>query len=306
MRTLTTLLFTFLLVTAGQAQKAKLSLNLEEGKTYKHINHSTVTINQDVYGQKMNIEIIFEGSMSFLVKAVSKEAYEIEASYDWMTMKMDMPQMAMDFSSEKNDESDIFSSILAEMKNKPLGLKMDKRGKILEIEDVEERWSSIIDQFDQFPETQREQVKSQLLDSYGTEAIKGSIETATAVFPEKSVKKGAQWSAVTKMEATMPSTISTTYTFEGIEADLAIISSQATIESTDKEAYVMTQGMEMKYDMSGTLSSKIKLDKITGWVSEVHVVQEIKGTATIKESEQMPQAMEIPMIIKSETDIKGE
>ena len=182
MKFISTMLLAVMLIASGHAQKAKLHLNLEEGVSYKHITHSKANIAQDVYGMKMNIEVIMDASMSFLVKAVSKEAYDMEISYDWMKMNMELPQTSMEFSSEKNDENDLFSLILAEMKNMPLNLKMDKRGRITEIEDVESRWDSIVDAFDQFPQDQREQVKSQLLNSYGGKAISGSIETYTAIF----------------------------------------------------------------------------------------------------------------------------
>lgn len=306
MRKLATLLCAVLIVSSANGQKAKLSLNLEQDESYKQINHSEVNINQDVYGMKMNIVMVMDGSTSYLVKEVSKEGYDMELRYDWMSMTMKMPQATMEFSSEKDDESDLFSSILAQMKDKPIKLKMDKRGKITEIEDVEAMWNDVIDLFDQFPQQEREQVKAQILNAYGGKALSGSIEAITAIFPEKRVKKGAQWNIINQTEAGMATTVTTDYTYEGMEGEYAIISGQGTVVTTDKDAYVETNGMSMKYDLSGSSSSMIKMDKKSGWIYEAIVDQSIGGNATIKANDQLPEGMTIPMTIKNETKITSE
>ena len=306
MRYISTLLLAVLILTSANAQKAKLSLKLEKDKTYTQVSHTKASIQQDVYGMKTNIAIIMDASMSYLVKAVDKEGYDMELHYDKMNMTMELPQTNMEFSSEKNDSSDLFSSILARMKDIPLKVKMNKRGEVTEIEDIESRWEELINQFDQFPLEEREQVKSQLINAYGDKAIKGSIETFTAIFPEKAVKKGAQWNIITNLEAGMVSTLSTTYTYEGSEEKFALISGLGSVKTTDKETYVETNGISMKYDLSGTLSSSIKMDKKTGWIHEASVEQSIEGTATIKASEQLPDGMTIPMTIKNETRVTSE
>ncbi len=306
MRLISTLLLTSMFIVSGHAQKAKLHLNLEEGISYKQVTHSKANIEQDVYGMKMKIEIIMDASMSFLVKAVSKEAYDMEISYDWMKMNMKLPQTTMEFSSEKNDENDLFSLILAKMKDTPLNLKMNKQGRITEIEDVESRWDSIVNAFDQFPKDQREQVKSQLLNSYGGKAISGSIETYTAIFPEKAVKKGAQWNSVTNLESGMPFTLSNTFTYEGSEDGFALITGQGILESVDTDEYIETNGMMMKYKLSGTMNSTIKVDKKSGWIQEASTEQIVKGSSIIQANEQIPQDMTIPMTINSVTELTSE
>ena len=306
MKSISTLLCFILLVSPAYGQKAKLSLKLEEGETYKQISHSKMNIDQDVYGMKMNIVIDMNASMSFLVKAVSKEGYDLELSYDWMNMTMEMPQASMEFSSEKNDESDLFSSILAEMKNKPLNLKMDKKGRITDIEDVEAKWEAVFNLFEQFPKEQRDQVKSQLLSSYGGKAITGSIETYTAIFPEKPVKKGAQWNVVTNLESGMPSTLTSTLTYEGMEDELAVLNSEGSIKTIDSEEYVETNGMMMKYQLEGTMNATIKLDPESGWIRSVSEEKTIRGNAKIKANDQMPDGMDIPMKISSVTEISSE
>jgi len=303
MRTITTLLCTLVLMTTGFAQKAKLTLNLEEGKTYKHITRLVTTLNQDVYGQKMEIIITIEGSMSFLVNTVTKTGYVITTQYDWMKISMGMPQGKMELSSENPAEDDSFSQLLAEMKLIPCQMTMDRKGKILEMENVDAKWKAVMEQFDQIPETQQKQLQSQMLEAFGKDARTGSIEMLTAIFPEKAVKKGAQWSSTTTRKTGMPFALSNTYTYEGNEDGLAIISVRSSVESSDKEEWPESNGMTVRHELSGSLSGQIKVDLKSGWAREAMMEQNLEGTTYVKDSEQIPGGMEIPMSIKTETKI---
>lgn len=230
----------------------------------------------------------------------------MQLSYDWMNTTMEMPQATMEFSSEKDDDSDLFSSLLSEMKNEPLNLKMDKEGRITEIEDVEARWKALLDKFEQFPGEQRDQVMSQLLNTYGGKAITGSIEPYTAIFPERPVKKGTRWDVEVNLDSGMPLTLNTSFTYEGMEDELALLSSQGTVKTIDSDEYIETNGMMMKYKLEGTTNSTIKLDPKSGWIHSLSEEKNFSGEATMQANDQVPDGMIIPMTIKTTTEISSE
>jgi hypothetical protein len=57
--------------------------------------------------------------------------------------------------------------------------------------------------------------------------------------------------------------------------------------------------MPTRYDLSGSMSSEIELDKITGWVIEAKINQEIQGDVYIKKNSKLPDGLIIPMVMKS-------
>jgi len=63
--------------------------------------------------------------------------------------------------------------------------------------------------------------------------------------------------------------------------------------------------MPVKYDMVGTMTSDIKIDKETGWVSSANIDQSISGTAYIKDHPQMPGGLSIPMTMNNKMVISG-
>lgn len=295
MKTIFTLILTVFVLTSYQTQNSDLSLKLEKGKEYKQITNSKATIIQEVNGQKVNMVMTIKGTMTFLVKDITENGYNMDAKFEELSMSMQMPQGLMEFSSEKNDANDIFSTILGAMKDKAFGITMSKTGKITDVKNVEALWSTAINTFDQLPEMQKEQIKAQIMKAYGGEALKGNIEMVTAIYPDSPANRGDKWTINTKLESGMSANMTTDYEFAELTSEYALIKGKSTIVTADKDAYIESNGMPMKYDLTGTMDSEIKVDKNTGWIIEATINQKIEGDTYIKENPQLPNGMKIPM-----------
>jgi len=305
MRTILTLIFTTIIISSCWSQSTDLSLRLEKNKEYKQITNSKATIIQEVNGQQMNIVMTISGTMTFLVTDITESTYNLDTKFENLSISMQMPQGKMDFSSDKNDPNDIFSTILSVIKNKTFLVTMSKTGKITEVKNIEALWGTAINQFEQLPEIQKEQIKAQIMQAYGPDALKGNIEMVTAIYPDKPVNKGDSWTINTKLESGLSAKMTTDYEFAELTSEYAIIKGNSKIETADKDAYIESNGMPMKYDLTGTMISEIKVDKNTGWIIEAKINQEIKGDAFIKENPQVPNGMKIPMTMINEMVIKN-
>lgn len=295
MKTIFTLILTVFVLTSYQTQNLDLSLKLKKGKEYKQITNSKATIIQEVNGQKVNMVMTIKGTMTFLVKDITENGYNMDAKFEELSMSMQMPQGLMEFSSEKNDANDIFSTILGAMKDKAFGITMSKTGKITDVKNVEALWSTAINTFDQLPEMQKEQIKAQIMKAYGGEALKGNIEMVTAIYPDSPANRGDKWTINTKLESGMSANMTTDYEFAELTSEYALIKGKSTIVTADKDAYIESNGMPMKYDLTGSMDSEIKVDKNTGWIIEATINQKIEGDTYIKENPQLPNGMKIPM-----------
>lgn len=289
-----------IVVSFCQAQKINMTLNLEKGKEYKQVTNSKATVIQDLNGQKMNMVMGIRGGMLYKVVSVNATDYDLEVKYESLSMSMELPQGKMEFRSDKNDVKDIFSTLLFRMIGNPFNVKMAKNGKILEVHNVDTMIESLFKDYSNIPESQLAQVKAQLSKAYGAEALKGNIEMVTAILPDNPVKMGDKWTIKTNLESGMTARMTTNYEFSELTSDYVLIKGNSIIETADKDAYIETNGMPLKYDMNGTMISVIKVDKVTGWIIEANINQEIKGDAYIKENPQMPDGMKIPMTIINE------
>jgi hypothetical protein len=59
----------------------------------------------------------------------------------------------------------------------------------------------------------------------------------------------------------------------------------------------------MKYNMKGTMTSDVKADRVTGWITESKIKQSIGGTVAIKDNPDAPGGATFPMSMVSETVI---
>ena len=211
----------------------------------------------------------------------------------------------MEFDSDKAGGDDIMSTILSGITMKPVGIMMTRTGNVTEVNDMDSIWANVFAEFSKVPEAQLNQARGQINEAYGSEALKANIEMVTAIFPDHKVRVGDEWTIQTTMESGMTVNVATTYKLEEIHPDFYLITGDSELKTADTEAIVDANGMSMKYDLTGVLFSRIKLNKGSGWIIEANSSQDIKGNAHIQASPTMPMAMTIPMIMKNETVISG-
>lgn len=293
------LLIALVLFTTCQAQKQKLELNLTKGEIYTQKMESNVSILQSVNGQQVNMNMSINAKMAYKVTDIQNAVYDMEVSYESLIMKMSLPNGTMEFSSEKEDENDIFSTILGTMKNKPFLVKMTKAGKVNEVKNIEAVFSNMFDKFPQLNDVQKQQIKGQIMQAYGEKAFKGNMEMCSAIFPDSPVAKGDKWTINTQLEAGMSAKMETVYELKEMSDSHYQIFGNSKIETADKDAYIESNGMPLKYDMAGTMTSDIKIDNKTGWTKSALIDQSLKGTAYVKDNPQIPGGLTIPMTMNN-------
>ncbi|MFN8135687.1 MAG: DUF6263 family protein [Bacteroidales bacterium] len=277
------------------AQKQTLKLNLEKGKTYTQKMTANTSMNQTIEGRQLDSKIQITGMMAYTVTDIQNEMYEMEVSYKNLGLSMSLPSGTQQWSSDNKDESDIMSTILGSMIDQPFGIKLTTSGRVIEVKNIEVLFGHLFDKFPQLAQAQQEQLKAQLMKSYGEKAIKGNLEMCLAIFPDTPVTQGDTWKVNTRLESTMDARISTTYTFSDIQKSYYTISGVSDMKTVDSDTYFETNGMSIKYVMAGSMISEIKVNPQTGWVNESAVEQKMSGTAYILDGPNMPGGMEMPM-----------
>ena len=301
MKYLFSLLFIASISLSVQAQKIKLALHLVKGNTYNMVTHTTSAIKQTINGQENNIEITITGSTSFKVLNTDDSLYYMEVNYKNLALKMQLPNGPVNYDSQKKDPNDFMSGILAGLVNKPFTATFTKSGRVKSVENVENMISSVLDSFPQVQGPQKEQIKAQFLQSFGAKAIKGSIELATAVFPETPVSKNDKWTINTFLESAMTARISTVYQLTDVSPTSYVIHGEGKLATDAAANFKQVSNMPMKYNMTGTMTADIKADKTTGWISESKSKQVISGTVDIKDNPKVPGGASFPMSVVNES-----
>jgi hypothetical protein len=284
----------------GYAQKVKPALKLIKDNTYYLSTSAHSVVKQTINGQVNNIDMTIDGKMSFKVLNADS-LYYMEVNYTKVGMKMQLPNGNVAFDSDSKDTTNIMARIMSALTNKPFSATITKSGRIKSIANAETMITSMIDGFKEVPAAQKEQLKTQLSQSFGSGALKSNLEMAMSVLPETAVAKNDKWTIKNNLEGAMSAKIVSVYQLVDITPQSYVIHGNATLETDNTADYKTISNMPMKYNMKGTMVADVIVDKTTGWISSSKLKQSIDGTVEIKDNPKVPGGLTFPMSVTSET-----
>lgn len=290
-----------IIAASGYAQKVKPVLKLVKGNTYYLASSAHSIVKQTINGQLNNIDMTIDGKMSFKVLNADDSLYYMEVNYTKVGLKMVLPTGTVAFNSDSRDTSNIMARIMQGITNKPFTASITKSGRIRSVENAENMISAMIDGIKEVPQAQKDQLKTQLTQSFGSSALKSNLQMSMAVLPETAIAKNDKWTIGTKLEGAMTAHINSVYQLMDITPQSYVIHGTSTLATDNAAGYRTISNMPMKYNMKGTMTSDVLVDKATGWISSSKMKQNIDGTVEIKDNPQVPGGLTFPMTVTTET-----
>ncbi len=302
--TLLLIIAVFILAAAGCNNKLALYINVKEGDSYKYHVVSETETEIEAEGQAMKTVQTMVSDYSVDVNSVDSNG-DITMDYKYQTLKVDVDAAGVkqSYDSENPVEGDPLSGVYDGMIGKGFTVVMDKYGVIKEVGGIDELLNSIIDSIegdgnDEELDALKEQLKGTLQQSFGDEAITSMLKPTTEIFPKEEKKVGDSWENSYDIKAIVEMNITTRYTLDKLEGDIAHISISGEFETQDSEGVNML-GIEMDTDLKGTMSGAIKINKNNGFLSEGEIEQLMEGKMSFEVPEQGK--MEMPMKVTSKT-----
>lgn len=272
-----------LLFTQFAYSKTDLKLNLKVGESYNQIMVSKSIINQVKSENAQDLVMTMRGSMTYLVTQKDKDIYNMDVHYDSLSLSMEAAGYSITYSSEKlNDSADYVSTLLSELKDKTFQIKINEKGKLLDISNVDDIVTSAIEKLTGLDEKTTKKLESDLKNSFGKKSFKNSFESITAIFPPEPVEIGRQWKAVSNINQNMPVRINNTYKLDKETDDHYLITGVGSIISMQPQNGEFNNSTPYTYEMTGVTDSRIIIDKESGWIKEGTVRQNMEGFSVLK------------------------
>jgi hypothetical protein len=282
------------------AQKTLLRLNLSKDSTY-YLNHNaSMTIEENIQGQKQVISTLIKGKLSHKVVSIKDTVYELDVRYENLAMTVAMgDRTMMDVNTEDKDKQDIFSKLMSGILNKSITVFISNSGKVLEIKNSENLYKGIFDNFPQVSEEQKGKFLKQMEDSFGDKALKSNFQEAFAMYPANKIGVNDKWVATSTLNSIIVAVITTNYIMKEPTDKDFVIHGDATIQKTGQEAdYKEINGLPIKVEnIAGVSSADYKIDKKTGWISYARVSKDVKAEMDVKDNPKLPGGAIIPMSI---------
>jgi hypothetical protein len=101
-----------------------------------------------------------------------------------------------------------------------------------------------------------------------------------AIFPDKPLRTGDKWT-IKGRDATMNLSITSAYQLAEIAPEYVLIKGTAMVDSPDEITYQKGKAGLTSLELKGSIISKFKADRTTGWIVEAKVSQVSKGVVHI-------------------------
>ena len=287
-----TLVLLFMSMTSLQAEKVKLRVNLEKGKTYTLSFDADQDIKQTMNGQEMamNQSMGFDIAYEVLEKD-DKGNMKLKCTYAAVRFKHKSQFMTVDYDSANPPETvPAFAKVFASLLNESITLHMDARGSVSKVEGMQEMIASIMKKNGIEQGMMADQLKKQ----FSEEKVKEQFSNMVTSYPEQAVGVGDSWTE-TQEQATgsMKMNLKNTYTVKEIKDGHVVLSIASTITAPEGN-----KDMEVK----GKQSGEVTIKQATGWVTKGLIDQDIDMTMTMNMGETKT---EIPMLLKSKIKLSS-
>ncbi|MBU2651077.1 MAG: hypothetical protein KKA81_09095 [Bacteroidetes bacterium] len=286
------------------SQNTDLSYKLEKGSDYKLSTTTNITINQEVNGQLMKMDMKLESVLNFFIKDIQNEEYMLEVKYERLEMENTVRDQTMRYNSDSDNEYDLLSKTLSEMTENSFSCSMTKDGKMSYSSGFDDILENILDSLAGISPNEKSQLELQLKKAFGSEAFKKSIETALHIYPDSPVRLNERW--------WIESTIGADMITGRMEGDYILLEEGDEYYKINGNSWFRTNtdstfnffGMAARSDLEVEYATAIKVNKINGWIIQTHTEYSFEGEIMINPNAQLPDGMKIPFRMKATMEIK--
>lgn len=295
----------FICTCAGK--KMNLRLNLKQGMIHKYRCTTEQKISQTVQNQKLDMDQIVIMEYTYEVKEVDDAGNAVvEITHDKIGFMQDGPMGKIEYKSwEEQDEKPLITRGFATLIDQNYTIKMTPQGRILEISGTDKIIDDMLKNFDLPADSVMiEQMRENLKNQYGNEAMKEVMEKTFVFYPDKPVGVGNSWSAKFNLTRGFPMTLINAWKLRSIKNGKVHIDLYTKIEPNTKTSLMQIGDMKMSYVLSGEQKGYIIVDTLTGWMIESTTEQSFEGKVNIAGMFGEEQKMEWPISITGTVTIE--
>ena len=283
-----------------------LKINLEKNKVYRFNSVSEQTIIQTVNGNQQTIESKTNYTASIRIMDATPGFMITEVHFDTLITKSNSMGKTTNFSSQNEgniksaETADILSCIMNRLTKNALYVKLDFKGKVIEVVNAKMLSDIILKDTSTVTLTgpMAAAIKSQMVNLVSENTLKTMVEMFTNYVPGKQVSVGDNWNETTSTKSGgMALDIISDYHLNGVTGNNAEINAESNIKATANAGPMIQGGATITYDdIKGMSKSTLLIDIHTGLVAEEKAKTHIAGNLGVSGP---GFSMQIPMDINS-------
>ncbi|MDR1763925.1 MAG: DUF6263 family protein [Dysgonamonadaceae bacterium] len=252
--------------TSSFPQEYNLAYNLKTGDSFNFVTPSEMVMKMDMMGQDMEISVKMEFSFAMKTLGFADGAYSLEMVYTRMKMQSDSQFMgSLSYSTDGSEDNGQLAEVGKAMKaimNVPFTVKVDKYGKLLEVQDLDKLQSALAKAIDEDGNPMLHQmIEQQFSEKQNIE----NLQTLLLEYPARPLKIGDAWEIEKEGSANgLNMKIKSVQTLTAVENGIAVISVASLIDS--QESAIKTPQGDVNATLSGNIEGTIRASLENGMV----------------------------------------
>lgn len=289
---------------APMAKKIDLQFKLEKGKTYTQNTVMTTETKQTISGNEQVIKQNAGTITKMELKETGTDVNTYTIWYENISMGIDPGSgMVQNFNSDttKLETVDPMSQIFSSLTGEKFEADIDFSGRITMVNGLEE----IISGATSTMGDQAAMIGEQISAGFGDSGLAKNMEMLTNIMPGEPVKVGSTWTNKQFTASGLPLILNNTFTLKSVADGKASIDVKSNITVDPDQSSTELQGMKATYFMEGSRTGTLEMEVSTGFVTSADINDEIIGSITIEPNAQIPDGMNIPIEMKSNTAVSS-
>ncbi|MBK9453472.1 MAG: hypothetical protein IPN95_29625 [Bacteroidetes bacterium] len=265
----------------GNGDKVQLELAVTPGLVYKQVTKTDQTSTQKMMGISTKTSQATEMYLKNEVLSVGADGLaDVKCTYERIKVESDNSMMGKKTFDSDNAPADVameFRGYTA-LVGKSIGFKIDKYGTVQEVYGVDSLFDIMMQSVSgEAGGMEMEAVKTAMKSTFGDEAMKSMMQSASIQYPDVLIAEGDTWGKKISSMGAMPLAMDVTYKVDHIDAEKVVLSFEGTI-TTDKSKGLDLGLMEMSMDLKGDYSGTSEIDRKTGLVLKSTIDQDMSGS----------------------------
>ncbi len=284
----------------AQEKEHDLTLNLQQGSTFKMEEQIIQHVTQEVSGMKQEMYQTYKTTYTYLVETVNDSDYIFKITYNHIYFEMNNPLTGINkYDSDKdgmNTDDPMFKNFAA-LTGKSFKMRVLKTGAVRNLLETDAMIEAMMGDLAITDTAEAAAKKAELNALFGGNRIITSFENSFNIYPENKVDVGDSWTKNNTVTTVFPIIVESTYTLDLAKKKKLQVSMKSTMESNPDEV-VEQNDMEMSYDLKGDMTGTFELDGTTHMAKTVKINQNISGKVSMNST--MYGEMTFPMSIETE------
>ena len=282
------------------AQTYNISYSLKNDDKFITSFVNETSMKQTVMGIEQSIDMKMEMSFNHhVVENTQDDGYELITEYRRVYLKVAYAFDQVEINTDRHDSTDLLSSMMKRMMNKPFSICLSDKGEITQIKGFNKYIPETMGMLD-LDDILKSQLTDELNNIIGEEIIKQNFSHFFGLYPPQSVRRNEPWNI--------------SYILDQSGMQLNFTGKGSLVEATSKTFLIRTEGIlqtieskdipgAQSFSLTGKQMSEILIDRKNGWPLKSIINQEMAGLLIISETPENPENIEVPMQMRMRMNV---